>query len=613
MKKIICYFFFTACVVSAAGCGTSGKRQVSAPAPTTYPVQQSVAGAGDGYTAQPVNQPRYLDIDNNDRVIMEEDIEATLPSMVYVNDRIFEYGRKLGRWKELDSESVNLNLAQEEALQMVQCFRGLQKVINGYSTLRGEMLQAKKMSTAEKINSARVFELQSNDISFLESDCARLLEGSERQSVGWSQREEGADLAQLETLIDRYAENGEYEEILQVWKQIPELQIGRVHLRTKIIYGNALVSLRQQEKAADIYNQVIEQMLASNVQATDIISLRKMLADLYTASGNYEEAEVQYKKISEDYLRLGRLEEWSKLQLSILDSSTVESPELTDYSSLLRNFLGFNPERDGYTVAWEAEEFLSSYPYSPVSTNVDYIKATTVEGADLWFQAFLEEVEKLGTEKQFVEAMELLETIPSDIIDNEKQNILNEKNQELLLAVAVERETELMAQIQELQHQWNNGMLLVKNESYDEALKVFKDLLGTEYSAKARQKIDEVSLQAAKTDRRKAADLFIRFTKTTDLESKKKLLVESRKLLKNIMVKYPEVEIIPKVLGNIERVEQEMTAIDPNLIFMADQKEMATEEDKLDAAFAVPADSSVELKPELVVEEAPVSSVKIQP
>lgn len=596
MKKIVYYFFLTACVIGIAGCSTSGKRKVSPPdAPATYPVEQPVTGTGGGgHTAKSVSQPRYLDIDENEKVIMEGDIEATLPSMVYVNDRIFEYGRKLNRWKELDSESVNLDLAQEEAVQMVQCFRGLQKVINGYSALRAKMLQAQKMSTADKINNANVYELQSVDITFLESSCARLLEGTESQSVGWSQREEGADLTQLETLIDRYAENEEYEEILQVWTKIPEHQVGRIHLRTKIIYGNALVSLRQQEKAAEIYYQVVEQMSASKAQATDIVSLRKMLADLYTASGEYKKAEIQYKKISEDYLLLGRLEEWSKLQLSILDSSVEGSPELIEYSALLRNFLGFNQEKDGYKVAWQAEEFLANYPYSPVSSNVDYIKAATVEGADNWFNQFLEEVVKLGAEKEFEKAIELLETMPSDMIDKEKQTQIDEKNQEMLLAIAVERETELMAQIQELQHQWNNGMLLVKNEDYDEALKVFTDLLETEYSAKARQKIDEVSLQAAKADRRKAADLFVRFTKTTDLESKKKLLIESRKLLKDILVKYPEVEIIPKVMGNIERVEQEMATIDPNLMFMADQKEETPDEDKLDAAFAAPVGSTVD-------------------
>ena len=146
-----------------------------------------------------------------------------------------------------------------------------------------------------------------------------------------------------------------------------------------------------------------------------------------------------------------------------------------------------------------------------------------------------------------------------------------------------------MAKIQELQNQWNNGMLLTKGGRYDEALAVFTNLLDTEYSIKAESKIKEISLEAAKADRRKAAELFIRFTKTSEPESKKKLLVESRKLLKNILIKYPEVEIAPKVLGNIKRVEQEMNAIDPNLVFMADlERSSVAEDDGIDRAFSMP-------------------------
>jgi len=613
MKKIVYCLFFTVCVIGLSGCAQSEKPKIALPASPNYPTQSSSIEAESRYGGKSVKQPpRYLQIEDNSKVVMADDIETALPSMIYVNDRIFEYGRKLDLWKELDSQLVKLDLDQEEAVQMVQCFHDLQKVLNGYMELRGEMLQAQKISAAEKINSSTVFELQKSDITFLESSCGHQLGGSKKQSSGWSQREEGADLAQLEILIDRYAENEEYEEILQVWAQIPEFQIERIHLRTKIIYGNALVYLHQEKKAAEIYRQVVEQMSVSKTQATDIVSLRKVLADLYTATGDYEEAEIQYKKISVDYLGFGRLEEWSKLQLSLLDNWTEGGPELVEYTTLLRNFLRFNVEKDGYTVAWEAEKFLSKYPYSPVSSNVDYIKERVVEDADHWFSQFMEDVGKLGAEKKFKDAVELLEMMPLDILGNEKQIQVNEKNQELILAIAVEKETEKMAQIQELQRQWNDGMLLVKNEEYEEALTVFRDLLDTEYAAKAEQKIGEISLQAAKSDRRKAADLFIRFTKTTDLESKKKLLVESRKLLKNILVKYPDVEVAPKVKGNIERVEQEMNGLDPNLIFMADQETVEADEDNLDAAFAVPSGMKTDLKPESVIEEQ-VDSVKLQP
>ncbi|WP_457576651.1 tetratricopeptide repeat protein [Desulfomarina sp.] len=590
MKKLIYGFLFIGWVVSLTGCALPEKSKVSTPvvqSPSMQkipPVQPNMRPPAE----QVVSQPRYLDIDSDPEVVMEKDIEEVLPSMVSLNDRIFEYGRKLNRWKELDSQSVDLDLSDEEASQMVRCFRRLQNILNGYGELREKMLRARNMESAEKINKNEVFDLQQKDIAFLESTCGRLLATSEEKSIGWSRREEKADLAQLETLIDRYAENKEYEEIIQVWLKIPEQQIGRVHLRTKILYGNALMYLHQEEKAAEIYRMVVDQMSSSKEQPSDLVSLRKVLADLYTASGNYREAEIQYKKISEDYQTLGHLEEWSKLQLSILDKSMEDSPELTEYSSLLRNYLGFDPEKDGYKIVWQAEKFLANYPYSPVSSNVDAIKARVLQGADDWFNGFFETVDKLSSEKKFEEAMELLETIPADIIGTEKQIKIKEKNQELLLAAAVEKETEKMAQIQELQHQWNNGMLLVKNGRYDEALAVFTNLLDTEYSKKAEKKIEEVSLQAAKADRRKAADLFIRFTKTSDIESKKKLLIESRKLLKNILVKYPEVEIGAKVIGNIKRVEQEMMAIDPNLITLADREENMVDEDGIDTVFSSP-------------------------
>ena len=217
------------------------------------------------------------------------------------------------------------------------------------------------------------------------------------------------------------------------------------------------------------------------------------------------------------------------------------------------------------------------------------MKDSISNAADKWFNGFMNKIDGLSAEKKFAEAIRLLETIPTDILGADKQMQLQAKNEELVQAEAVENETGKMAMIQDLQNQWNNGMLLVNGQRYEEAIGVFTSLLDTEYSAKAEAKIRELTLDAANADRKKAADLFIRYTKTTDLESRKKLLVESRKYLKNILVKYPEVEIASKVRGNIERVEQEMNAIDPNLVFMADHDiAPQVQDDGIDSAFTSP-------------------------
>ncbi len=590
MKKIVLNVCIVLCAMLIGGCGIPNKHMVAKPVDMNYEHRKPpVYVPGTEQTEEPPARTPFLETGDRDEDVLEEDIEVSMPSMVYIGDRIHEYSRKLDLWKELDSQSVSMDLKKEETERMVSCFRRLQNVMNGYVNLRSKLLQMQTLDAAEKISNTEIFALQKDDISFLEGPCGRLLSDSKDQSAGWSRREEGADLAQLETLIDRNAENKEYEEIIQVWLRIPEFQKNRIHLRTRILYGNALMFLHQEEKAAKIYQQVVDQMSGSNRQATDLVSLRKILADLYTASGQYKRASKQYKLISKDYRTLGSLEEWSKIQLSILKKSFEGGQEITEYAALLRNFLGFIPERDGYKVVWQAQHFLTSYPYSPVASNVDFIQAAVQKGADRWFAGISTGVDELTKQKKYEEALEVLANIPTDILSADKQVAVKEKKEEVQLAGAVERETEKMSLVQKLQHQWNRGMLLAGEGKYDAAIDVFTNLLDTEYSVKAEKKLKELSLDAAKADRRKAANLFVRFTKTSDLESRKKLLIESRKLLKNILVKYPEVEIAEKVRGNIARVELEMNNIDPTLVFTADSDEQPQNTvDGLDTVFATP-------------------------
>lgn len=173
--------------------------------------------------------------------------------------------------------------------------------------------------------------------------------------------------------------------------------------------------------------------------------------------------------------------------------------------------------------------------------------------------------------------MELLQTIPEDLVGDEHRQQVQARLDELVLAEEVARETLKIEQMQELQRTWNDGMLRAEAEDYEGAIEIFTTLLDSEFGARAAEKIKELSLKAAMIERRKAADLFIRFSKTTDLESKKRLLVESRRVLKDILVTYPEVEIADKVVGNINRVEQEMNALDPQLLPAIKEQEQRQE------------------------------------
>ena len=582
--KTVKYIIISVCfAVTAVGCSSKTVQTPTPKPPRIYRSQQQISEnpvaisspARQASIDESVPKPLELPVIEipKDREIAVGEPQVLLP-IDYVNDRIFEYGRKLDRWKELDEQSVVMNLTEEQTEAMVRCFRDLQKVLNSYGKLHDDLLQRNVISTSEMFTTEDVMNLQRTDIAFLDSICGKMLGGgAEDKAAGWQERQEDADLNQIETLIDRYSSSKEYDEVIQVWLKVPTYQVDRVDLKTKILYGNALMFLGQQEKAAEVYQQIVEEMSVSKEQPTDLISLRKRLADLYAASGNYLAAESQYEQISSDYLNIGKIEEWSKLQLSILERSSKGSPELTEYSSLLREYLGFLPEKDGYKIVWQSDKFLQNYPYSPVSSNVDIIKEDALMRADGWFNTFFTKVDDLVNEKKFQDAMELLQTIPEDIIGAEKVQQVKAKTEELVLAEAVERETIKIERMQELQRRWNEGMTLADSNSFDAAIAIFTELLDTEYSSKAQIKIEELSLQAAKDDRKKAAELFIRFTKTSDIESRKRLLVESRKILRNILVKYPDVEIAQRVLGNIERVEKEMNEIDPTLLVKIEKEE----------------------------------------
>jgi tetratricopeptide (TPR) repeat protein len=573
MKKYLCGTIVGLILLSLGACAVPQKTQVQSPG-TTAPVKKPQIAQTPEIGASELAPLVSSEPGSSEQLTkIEEEIPETLPSLTFINDRIFEYGRKLERWKAIDSQAAQRQVKDQEAAEMVRCFRKLQTVLNGYNELRGRLLQTERISTAEKLGQSGIIDLEKSDIDFIESSCGRMLAVVDDKSAGWSQREETADLAQLEALIARHAQQNELDEIVNIWKKIPAAQLGRVDWRAKINYGNALMMQHKTDQAAEIYKQVVEQMSAVDAQPTDLVSMRRTLADLYTASGNYRAAAAQYKQISTDYTNLGKLEEWSKLQLSILERSQESGPELREYSTLLREYLSYRPDKSGYKLLWQAENFLTKYPYSPVASNVDVIKGRVKAAADKWFATFMSDVEKLRSEKRFQEAQDLLKTLPTDIIGPEKQLALKGKNEELSLTDAVEKESQRMVQMEQLQTRWNEGMMLAKAEKFDEALAVFATFASTEYAPKAHEKIKELSLEAAKADRKKAANLFTRFTKTSDPESKKKLLLETHKLLQNILVKYPDVELKSKIAGNLERVEQELMAIDPRLLVQAQRGE----------------------------------------
>ena len=489
----------------------------------------------------------------------------------FVNGRIMAYEEMLGRWQELDKQSAVLDINEDRAETMLRCYHDLQSVLSGYERMRDRKLQS--YSPAENGVSAENMDTLKLDIGLLDGICGGLLGSGRDVLPDWAKGQGSMELQQIKILIGQSAAKGDYDEVISLFKQIPAEQIDQVDQETRLHYAKALMLHDEPEQAAEIYQKLVDEISSSEKEPMDLLFLRKRLGDLYTAAGNYPAAEGQLAKISEEYLAMGRIEEGSRQQLSLFQRSMSDNPELDSYAGLLRAYLGFIPERDGYKVVMQAETFLQRYPYSPVSPNVDVIKEDVQVRADKWFNTYISRIDTYLAEKNYKEALSLIKAVSPEIVSDENRLKMKEKEEAIVLAEALDREASKREMLQNIQQRWDEGMSLAEANDIDAALVIFTGLLDTEYGTRAEKKISELSLEAAKNQRRAAAEYFVRFSKATDIDTKKQMLVESRRILKNILKKYPNVDIAEKVRANVQRVENEMNQIDPMLLAEIEQEE----------------------------------------
>ncbi|MBB5347770.1 hypothetical protein JWG42_04245 [Desulfoprunum benzoelyticum] len=562
-------------LLAVGGCAHPGRQTTPAPEPVAGPIlertikgpleQQSVGAAAGASLRQPAVSR------NLDEALREEASGALKPpSLEAITARIEAYSGKFRRWNELNT-GAGRQLSPDQRAMMGDCYRQMQRILADYNMMRTAVETGDRSDvTANSIYSGKMLVLQQRDLDFVESDCGRLV-GPVAVATPGGRPDQGGQ--SFDGRIAALSTEKKYREIEQAWQGLSPQQQEQTSLDAKMLYADALVYLQKEEEAADLYRGIVGRMEADGRSPAELLPLRKILADLCIAIGRYQDAQAQYVQISKDYLALASVDAWARMHLPLLGGDQQASLELAAYSGLVRNYLGYLPEQDGFRIVWEAEKYLADYPRSSVAANVKAIRDEMNKAGDAWFSGIVAEIDRLAGAKKYQEAAAMIKAQRADMINDQQRDLLNARLDELGLAEAAERETTKMAQEQELEQRWNNGLQLVSSGRYDEAIKVFDGMTETELGARADAKIVEISSMAAREDRRKAADLFIRYTRTGDVEVRKNLLIESRRLLKGILVKYPRADITDKVLGNIQRVEQEMNAIDPNLIAEVDSRD----------------------------------------
>jgi hypothetical protein len=480
------------------------------------------------------------------------------PTLTSVNNRIYSYERKLEEWKKVEKKMAGgASLAPDKAGRMEECQLQLQDILNGYHTLRNRLLQAGRVDPGLLPAGDLLLQLNQQDVDYLEGGCGRLLAELEAAPAAPPVRPAGPD-PQIKAAYD----NGEYNQVLSLYGQLPQTASQPTDPATDLLYAQALVKNHQEPAALGVFTGLLDRVRQPG-QESMAFQVMQAVGDLSFGQGAYDQARRQYEEIVRLSAEQGRREEWAVQQLAALQPGGVAPEEMREYSALLKNYLAFVPRRDGYAVVEQAAAFLRAFPGSRLSANAAFMQKSAREQADSWLNRGIQRVEAMAggqveADGQAASTGTEPGTAGTPPVPTGTQ-IAPTDGQMAAPAVDAGPSDE------ELQARYDQGVAALTAREYDKAIETFNGLLATPFADRARTRIDEAAGLAAQEDRRKAADLFVRANSTADLENKKNLLLSSRKLLQDILVKYPQSGLAEKVQRNLSGVERALKAIDPSL------------------------------------------------
>jgi hypothetical protein len=476
--------------------------------------------------------------------------DLLMPALTSINNRIYANEQKLAEWREVTETTTLIPPVQRNRISA--CMVELVDILDGYNALHARLLQETSLESAQLLAGDSLLQLNQQDMDFMEGGCDRLL--AEIKSSPMVPTME--TVAVVDPEISEAFASGEYDRVITLYSQasVPQGQV--ISPQATYLYGQALLKNHQQAEARTVFTDLLARV-GPPEQGDMIFDVMRVLGDLNFSMESYDEARAQYAELVGMSAEHSRSEQWGEQQFAALQPGILQPDERRAYSVLLRNYLAYTPKRDGYAVAEQAEQFLQTYPASRLVPSVNAIHRDTREQVEDWLNRGIRRIESQATERLSREAQ-----AASEIDSGADGSDLGLPSATDPSQTIVEPSVDLEA----LQVVLDEGMAHLRAKEYDLAIESFNSLLGTPLAEQARPMIQEASRLAAQEDRQKAADFFVRATSTPDLESKTALLLSSRQLLQDVLIKYPQSGLNDKVERNLSRIEEELRAIDPGLV-----------------------------------------------
>ncbi len=366
------------------------------------------------------------------------------------------------------------------------------------------------------------------------------------------------DVRQLVDTVQAAVAAGRYRDVLAAISgqgQIP----APVGLALGEAYGEALLHTDQVDAAL----AKLQEMLASPDAGFSPWQLRLAVADLLFATRHYKEAGAQYQALVTQLSGLDGIRDRVQGQLALLAGGGAHADEMEVYSSALRSYLTFDGRRvPGELKMWVARlEY--AHPDSDYTRKARLLLDRAEKDARTWIGDRLLAVDGMVEARQYRKALARLEDLSQQELPKAMVDVVQKTMDDVVVAEAREKEELQKKTEQMLAARWQEGGHLLDSEKYDEAIAVFTSFFGTGYDVQAREKIGAAAAKAAAAVRGQAAAAFLKARQAVAPAQKREALLESQRLLKSIIAKYPFVELVDKVTANLAVIEQQLAALPP--------------------------------------------------
>ncbi len=492
-----------------------------------------------------------------------EEIKVNFADIEFVLHRLIVYENKLEQWLEILEIAPEGPLTDEIISLEAVCLQRLESILKGYSELM-ERMQHDKVFSLGTAPAASPKAMQQHDIAFLESRCNELLVMDFNDLYEpMPGAEPELSFAEAQEVIATHVTQGNYQEALSAFEglstEFPDLEPS---IATRLNYGRALQYTGQVDAAAQYYKSMLE----SGDLDIEPLAIQRQVADFLLADADVAAAEFYYNSMIRKHQALSFEKIWAQEQLAFLDSVDPKSEDMIAYMKLLREFQTYDYKMHAPRLNEMADDFARAHAGSPVAVSVLRLRTFAADQLKSWFGRQLVRIDTLVAEKRFTAASDMLKNISRYYLPPELQAVLQKTFYDVAQTEIQEQQTQQRIEEMELTEQWDSAVDLLDSRQYDNAISAFQSFTGTEYEERARMKIVEAANRAAGTIRKEAASLFIRAGKTADLEQKKNLLLDSHRLLTEILTRYPQTELLDKVQQNISVLEEQIERLDPTLL-----------------------------------------------